>query len=456
MCTKTTRSQKRPLFFNDLIRIFKEGEKENQLIGIEGEKIGVLTNTGETATYSGEGGFLAILGKMYEELGWEITKKQEHFILQLKRGKALLDLESDGRIELVGSPHESLHDLAREFRIHQNEIAEISDVFGVSWLGIGYHPISKNEDIEDVPEYRKQEMANYFTRVKEETGNDFGLAWYKKTAGIHVNIDYCSEEDFSRKAKVLFRIVPLLIGIFANSPFSKGENTGCASYRTWVLLKSHISRFALPQWLYESDFTYEDWIRHVVSVPILFLKKGKKWVYPSMSFEYYMNNGFDRYKATMNDFNMHMKSIWMDVRLRETLEIRCIDSLPPALVPSVPALIKGLFYYQSSFNQLEKIVQDWSFAEYKKLLEDVSKNGLQANFRGEKVLDIAKVLLDLSEEGLKKERILDINGRDESMYLQPIKEFIFVKGKSPAEWLVQCWENEWQQNFYPVFKWSGY
>ena len=175
-----------------------------------------------------------------------------------------------------------------------------------------------------------------------------------------------------------------------------------------------------------------------------------------MSFADFMNSGFDGCVATMNDFCMHMKSIWMDVRLRETLEIRCIDSLPPHLVPSVPAFIKGLVCYGPSFEQVERLVSDWSYAEYRCLLEDVSKNGLQASFRGKKVLDMAKDLLDLAEDGLKKERILDINGRDESMYLQPIKEFVFVKGRSPAEWLVQCWENEWQRNFYPVFKWCGY
>lgn len=456
MVHTTTGTKKRPLFFNDLVKILRDGEKEQQLIGIEGEKIGVYSNTGETATYTGERGFLAILGKIYEELGWEITKKQKHFILQLKRGHSLLDLESDGRIELAGSPHKSLHDLAREFRIHQNEIAEISDIFGISWLGIGYHPISKNEQIEDIPEPRKQEMTRFFIQVKEQSGNDFGLAWYKKTAGIHVNVDYASEEDFARKSKVLFRLVPLLTSIFANSPFSKGENTGCASYRMHVILNSNIARFSLPQWLYESDFSYEDWMRHVISVPILFLKKGEQWIYPSMSFYDYMEHGFDGHRATMNDFHMHMKSIWMDVRLRETIEIRCIDSLPPSLVPSVPALIKGILYYDPVFVQVENMVSDWTYAEYRDLLEDVAKNGLQASFRGHKVLDMAKTLLDLAEEGLKKERILDINGRDESMYLQPIKDFVFVKGKSPAEWLVQCWENEWQKNFYPVLKWCGY
>ena len=457
MAKNTTGSKKRPLFLNDIIKTFRAAETDQQLIGIEGEKIGVITNTGETASYSGERGFLAILGKMYEELGWKISKNQKNLILQLKRGSSLLDLESDGRIELAGAPHKSLHDLAREFRIHQNEIAEISDIFGISWLGMGYHPISKMVDIEDVSEERKQLMSDFFSKIKEEKKNKgFGLAWYKKTAGIHVNIDFASEEDFARKSKMLFRLVPLLVGMFANSPFSGGKNTGYASFRTHTILNTSIERFRTPQKLYESDFSYESWINHVLSLPILFLQKRKQWIHPNMTFQQYMESGFDGYRATMKDFDMHMKSVWMDVRMRNTVELRCVDSLPPALVPSVPALIKGILYYEPALAQIEKMTADWSYTEYQQLLRDVSQKGLQASFRGEKVLGIAKELLDIAEVGLKKESVIDINGNDGSMYLQPIKEYVFVRGQSPAEWVAQKWEGEWQKNFYPVFKWCGY
>jgi glutamate--cysteine ligase len=195
-------------------------------IGIEGEKIGLMVRTGKPTTYLGSSGYLAVLGKLYEELGWEITKQEGKFILQMKRGNETVDLESDGRIELAGSPHESIHDLAREFRIHQGEISEIADVFGIGWLGIGYHPVSKNEEIENVPQARKELLANFFENIKEKTGNDFPLAWYKKTAGIHVSMDYFSEEDIARKTKIFTKLAPILNAIFANSPFSRGEFTG--------------------------------------------------------------------------------------------------------------------------------------------------------------------------------------------------------------------------------------
>lgn len=435
---------------------FSAAENENQLIGIEGEKIGIIWNTGEPGAYAGKNGYLAILGKMYEELGWEISKQEDRNILQLKRGNSLIDLESDGRIELAGSPYESIHDVAREFRIHQNEITEVSDVFGISWLGIGYHPLSNNEAITDVQEARKLQMLQYFTELKEKTKNDFGLAWYKKTAGIHVSVDYASELDFGRKLRALFRLSPILMAMFANSPFSKGENTRCASYRYFVTRNNEIPRFQIDKELYDSDFGYDAWIDHVLNQPIIFLDRGEEWIHPNCSFRRFMEEGFEGHEATMADFEMHMKSMWMDVRARNTIELRCIDSLPPHLVPAVPALIKGLFYSEASLQAVEALIETWSFDEYNEMTIAASELGLQAQIHNQKLLDVAKQLLQLADTALQTDRINDIRGNDESVYLEPIKELILVKGQSPAEWLVHQWENDWNHDFFPVFEWCRY
>lgn len=425
-------------------------------LGIEAEKIGLNAQTGQSPKYTGKSGYLAILGKLYEELGWVITKQQGKFILQMQRCGANLNLESDGRIELAGSPHDSLHDLAREFRIHQNEIMEISRIFGITWLGIGYHPVSKNNQIEDMPEERKEMITKFFTDIKDDTGNDFGLAWFKKTAGIHCNIDYFSEEDFAFKSKVFYRLAPILTAMFANSPFSKEKFTGYMSYRYNITLNTGISRFEMSKELYESEFTYDDWINHVLSLPVLFLKKGEEWIEPRMPFGDYMEKGFAGHQATMDDFDMHTKSIWKDVKLKNVIELRCFDSLPPSLVPSVPALIKGLAYNESALQEAWEIVKDLTFFDYKELQQNAAHYGLQAVLKGEKLLDIAKKLINIAEKSLQTDKILDTFGNDESYFLEPIKEYIFIKEKSPAEWLVHQWEGEWRNSFFPVFEWCQY
>ena len=441
----------------DIINYLKSGsDKEKKLIGLEVEKIGVIANTGESGSYTGKNGYLAILGKMYEELGWDITKKRDKFILQLKRGKTIIDLESDGRIELAGSPSDSIHDIAREFRIHQHEMSEISQVFGIGWLGTGFQPISKNDDIEEMPEEKIQEQKRFFESIKESTGNEKALAWSRKTAGIHASIDYFSEEDFARKSKLMFQLAPFLTAMFANSPFSRENFTGHMSHRYHIALNTGIPRFHITQELYESGFLYEDWCDFVINQPILLLRKNDKWLYPNITFAQYLEKGFEGHEATIDDFNLHMSSLWVDVRLRNTIELRTIDSLPPTLVPSVAAVIKGLFFNEESLQKVEKLIPNLLFDEYQELQQECAKHALQADCRGMKVLDYAKELLLIAEESLKKDQIVDANGRDESQFLDPIKEFVFVKNMSPAEWTVEMWQTEWNNNLFPVLDWYQY
>lgn len=432
------------------------GREKTPKIGIECEKIGLMVKTGEPTSYLGNNGYLAVLGKLYEELGWEIAKQEGKFILQMKRGNEAIDLESDGRIELAGKPHESIHDLAREFRIHQNEITEIADIFGVGWLGIGYHPVSKNEEIENVPQARKQLLADFFERIKQKTGNDFPLAWYKKTAGIHVSVDYFSEEDVARKTKVFTKLAPILNAIFANSPFSRGKFTGYFGYRYNVFINSNLPQFQTPKELYESEFMVQDWIDHLFSLPLLFIQRGEKWIETDKTFGEFLDKGFEGHKPVMADFDMHTKTAWKDVKMKEVVELRCFDSLPPSLVPSVAALIKGLAYDEGNMLFLEEKTSKWSYEEYLNLQQDVAKEALQAEINGEKVLDIAKDIIEIAETGLEKHRMTDAYSRDETHHLQPIKEYVLVKEKSPSRYLVDRWQNEWGENFFPVFEFCRY
>ncbi len=456
----------------NILEYFKNGESKNEWVGLEVEKIGIRFPEGDPVLYKGKNGFLAILGKMYEELGWKITKKNGSYIHQMKRGNAILDLESDGRIELAGSPHSSVHDIVREFKIHQHEMSEMSDVFGVSWLGIGYNPVASNKELDVLTDNggRRDQLIAYRKERAERTKNTYSEDWSKGTAGIHVSLDYASEKDFGKKSKVLFLLAPIMQAIFANSPFKDSEFSKKVNYRMFVTQKG-MDGYALTKELFYSKFSYEDWLNFVCEKPALFFQRNEKsetdeetqkWIYPQKTFGDFLETGLEINEngditfPNEEDFHMHMKSIWSDVRMRNTLEIRVFDSLPPSLVPSVPAFVKGLMYNEKNLNELYEMVNNWSFEEFEEMKKEIPKNGLNTLFRGEKVLDFAKKLLNMSEDGLKRNRIVDAHGNDESVYLKPIKKFIFIENCSPSHWLVKKWKGDWGENFFPVFEWCKY
>jgi glutamate--cysteine ligase len=449
-------NQTEQLHIGEIKKLFPSTREDYRpKIGIEVEKIGLYYENSKPPTYGGSRGYLAILGKMYEELGWEIISQQGKRISSMKRGNSYLHLESDGRIELAGSPHESIHDLAREMRIHQNEISEISKIFGIIWIGCGYHPFSRNVDILDIPDERKDKLLRYFL-TKKEAGNDFSLAWFKKTSGIHINVDYLDENDFARKNKVILKISPILTAMFANSPFSKKKFTGYMSFRSHVAHANGLPQFDIPQSLYESEFSYNDWIEHVLDLPFVTLVRDDKWYMPNCTFREFMDKGYEGFTATMNDFELHIKTAWKDVKAKSVIELRFLDSLPPRLIPSAAAIVKGLLYDDDNLNALEKMTASWSHSDFMQLRNDVAKLGLQASIGNLSVLDISRDLIEMAEKSLKKDRIRNIENFDESIYLEPIKDFVLVKGKSPAEWLIENWYGKWRKSFHPVIQWMQY
>ena len=62
-------------------------------------------------------------------------------------------------------------------------------------------------------------------------GGKLSLDMMYKTAGIQINYDYTSEEDFEKKFKIGNYLAPLTIALFANSPFYENKLSGFLSYR---------------------------------------------------------------------------------------------------------------------------------------------------------------------------------------------------------------------------------
>ena len=117
---------------DDIVDYYRQINKERELyVGIEWERSGVYRDTLEPVTYEGDKGYLAVLKKLVAEVGWEIIEGHRNHIIELKRGETRVTIEADGRLELAGSPQKNLHDLAREFRLHANEVEEMGNFLNI-------------------------------------------------------------------------------------------------------------------------------------------------------------------------------------------------------------------------------------------------------------------------------------------------------------------------------------
>ena len=442
----------------DILKFFHDAAvpKKELLIGLEVERSGVFDADLIPVEYSGSCGYLAILKKLVIEVGWKIIDQDEDGnILALRRGESEIHIEDDGRLELVGKPRKGLFSLCREYQMHTREIDEISKEFGVRWLSIGWQPFAKNEEITYAFPHKNEIHHNHFQKYFPDFQKNFYEIWEKKNNGIHVNFGYTSEKDAIDKFQTLLKISPILIAMFANSPLNAKKSSGFLIKRPHSTFICCPHRTQIQKIFFQRDFNFEKWVDFLLDLPIRRITRKGKTIFVPLSFRDFLKNGFQKYIPRIEDFYLHIKSFWGELRIKHYLEYRGFDTVPPHLVPSIPAIIRALTLNPAVMKECQSLVKKWTFIDHLEMREKVYRHALQAETPdGKKVLNLAKELLEIASFSLK-ERHREMKERiDASRFLWPIKEYIFVREQSPAEYVMEMWKGEWHQNPRKLLEWS--
>ncbi len=424
--------------------------KEQLLIGIELERSSVYRDGLSPVPFDGDSGYQAVFRKLQEEVGWEVTDEDHGMILEMQRGKASLTIESDGRPELAGSPREHVHELSREFRLHDNELREIGNIFDIGWVPIGLEPFHSNDEICMIAKKR-------YTIIQ----NSFDTAWVqthlKRENGVHVNFSYLDEQNMIRKAQTAFRILPIIGAIYASSPFSEGTlGSHLCMRRHNEKCTDAPKRNLLPTNLLDPTFSFEQWIEHYINLPVVIIvREGEEDHSPKdLTFKQWMENGYNGTQPTPQDFDQHIKTCWSDIRLRTGyLEYRVADSTPESLAMSLPALLKGLLFDSSSWDAVEELTKDWTYDRIHEIDREACTHGLQTDVNGKKLLTYAQELITIANEKLHGFERTEATQDDETVFLAPLKEQIFIKEKSPAQEMRDLWEGDWNQNPARILEW---
>ena len=240
----------------------------------------------------------------------------------------------------------------------------------------------------------------------------------------------------------------------ANSPISEGKLNGFMSRRAHIWLDTDPDRCGLIRKAFEPGFSFKDYTKLVANIPMMFIKR-EDWVpFRGITFQKYMKKGHEGYFPTVEDWELHLTSVFTEARLKQFLEVRGSDAPPPSMIFSVPALWKGILYDKHARDRAWELVRDFTWEERLQLQRDVSQYGPEAKIRGKKVLDLAGELIRISREGLRKER--NIGGEDETHYLEPLEELILRKHTCPAGILIREWEKGLKSNPQRLIEYCGY
>jgi glutamate--cysteine ligase len=137
----------------------------------------------------------------------------------------------------------------------------------------------------------------------------------------------------------------------------------------------------------------------------------------------------------MVDWETHLNTLFPEVRLKRTIEIRGADSLSTEIFPAMPALWTGILYDERALSEAEALTEDFTHDELAESRRRIPFDGLRTPFRGKPLQALAERMVSIAMGGLTRRGILDRDGHDESVHLRAL-EALVAKGQTPADELL--------------------
>lgn len=403
--------------------------RERWLVGGEYERA-VVRADGRSVGYHDPDGIRWLLGELNARLGWK-EKREGEFPIELAGEGASITLEPGGQVELSGAPFRKLSQLAAEVRRNRALLYDISAGHDLHWTACGLTPFANINEIEFVPKGRYRIMRDFLPQY-----GDLAHWMMKGTCCVQANFDYADEADCAKKFRVAMNLAPLNVALFANSPLAEGKETGWMSYRGHIWTRVDPRRTGFPANVRER-YSHAGWIDYLLDAPMMFYKRDQNWL-PSggRTFRTWMAEGIEGRFPTADDWALHQTSVFPEVRVKRTIEIRSADAVPVEESIGFCALWTGILYGEldaadrlaSEFAQATGLPVEAGFAH-------AARAGLAGEHgAGRSLTDWSRELLAVARAGL------ETIGEDSAL-LDPI-DAIVASGRSPAMRILDAFHHD--------------
>jgi len=412
----------------ELINYFHKGAKKELFIGVENEKFLFDQTTNSRAAYPKVKEVLNYLKKF----GWQEITEGEHLIGLKNNGKNI-SLEPGNQIELSGAKLDSIHLTCIESYKFLDELKKACLNFNLKMMSVSFDPFSKLEEVPKTPKQRYEIM----TKEMPKNG-DLSLYMMYQTCGTQINLDYISEKDFINKFKLSSFLVPISTAIFANSPIKENKSSGYLSYRSKVW--QNTSRAGLPK-IFLEEIDFEKYVDIAINMPLLFvLKNSNYYETEGKTFKDFMDGKLLKINAKpdITDFKNHLGTVFTEIRLKQYIEVRSLDTCEWDCHCGGPAFYTGLLY--GSLDEACDIINKWEISEVLNAYIDAPKKGLNTVINNKTILEWGKIFLNLAKIGLEKRSIKNDSGKDESIFLHSI-ENILTNNKTKADQTIEKFQD---------------
>ncbi|SFP99543.1 glutamate--cysteine ligase [Roseivivax halotolerans] len=429
--------------------------REDWRIGTEHEKFGFLKGSLEPLPYEGRQSVRSVLEGLRDRHGWSAIEESGHLI-GLEKDGANISLEPGGQLELSGAPLETIHQTCDEVNQHLAEVRDVADAIDVGFIGLGAAPHWHFEDMPMMPKGRYRLM----TRYMDEVGT-MGKSMMYRTCTVQVNLDFASEVDMVQKLRVALALQPVATALFANSPFFEGKLNGHKSWRSRIWRDLDADRTGMLPFVFEPGFGFEAWAEYALDVPMYFVYRDGQYIDAlGQSFRDFLRGELPALpgeKPTLSDWADHLTTIFPEARIKKFIEMRGADGGPWRRLCALPAFWVGLTYDQGALDAAWDMAKSLDADTREAWRVAASVDGLHAEVGGQKMLDVAREVLDIAEAGLKARARPGAGGLlpDETHFLNALRESV-DSGQAPADELIRRYETDWNRDVRPVFEEFAY
>ena len=353
-----------------------------------------------------------------------------------------LTVEPGGQVEYSGAPHRRLANVERELRRYLARLREIAESNRLAFLAVGFDPLRTIEEQRWFPKMRYEVMRPYLA-------SRGARAWDMmcRTCAVQSNLDYGPPEDLAKKFLIGNRLAPVVTAIFANSPFENGRPSGYKSTRAAAWLDTDSDRTNIAPPALRDDFAPGDYVAYALDVPMIFVQRAGHYLgaVAGLRFSEFLERGRAGVTPVFGDWADHLTTIFTDARLKQHVELRCADANDLETSLAFQALFKGLLYDAAALDEALRIAPRLKSGDALALRERVARDALAARHAGVDVLKLAREVVTLAAEGLRR------IAPEEVRYLDVLRERVVGEGVSPADILLRNWEGSWHGSMARVF-----
>jgi glutamate--cysteine ligase len=359
--------------------------------------MGLSSRTGKPLPYEGEEASVkGVLEFILRERGGDPVYEGDHLI-GVEGDWGALSLEPGGQVEWSARPARDLATLERSMKEHLRVMEHAAAALGVRWLDRALHPEASVLSMPWMPKAR-------YSIMRAHLGARGRLAhrMMTQTASVQCAVDYADEADWARKFRGAALLAPLAVALFANSSRMDGRETGWRSFRQAIWNETDPDRCGLPSVVFEPEFGTVAWTRWAMDVPTIFFRREAGLI-PSHGEPFSSLLGRCGCDAlTLEDWELHLSTLFTEVRSYTYIEARSTDLPIDALLPAVPAFWVGTLYHDAVLDAAIKLLEPIAtLTSWREAMDHAARTGLEGTVSGRSLRDFASEVLGLAAWSLR-------------------------------------------------------